>query len=62
MDKVLADLLKTLGYIALNAEAIIGDMDSVYIAEHGLNISFEVLPEDGLSTVKVEKELIVINK
>jgi len=49
-------------YLDDNAEALVGDLDSIYVLEDGLRFSFVLEDRNTVPTVAVTRECIVLNR
>ena len=58
-----ADKLREVArYMLNNADALVGDLDSVYIIEGGLRFSFELCDDQSIPTITVTRECIVYER
>lgn len=61
-EKAAEELRKVARYLEANAEALVGDCDSVFVLDTGLRVSFTLLEHDSIPTVTVTRECIVVDK
>ena len=61
-EQAAAQLREVADYLSNNAEAIVGDIDSIYVLEGGLRISFTLLENQSIPTLEVSKECIVYER
>lgn len=61
-EQAVRELRSVAAFIDRHAEQIIGDIDNVYILDDGIHVEFDVVQHDSISTVRVSKEFIPIEK
>lgn len=61
-ERAAEQLREVAHYFDANAEAIIGDLDSIYVLEGGLRISFALLDNQSVPILEVTKECIVYER
>ena len=61
-ERATEQLREVARYLYANAEAIIGDIDSIYVLEGGLRISFALFDNKSIPTLEVTKECIVYER
>lgn len=61
-EKAVNELRAVAAFIDKNAEALVGDMDSTYIDDHGVYVSFKLLEHDSIPTLTISKAHLVWNK
>lgn len=61
-DRAAEQLREIAHYLDANAEAIIGDIDSIYVLEGGLHIAFTLLDNQSVPILEVTKECIVYER
>lgn len=61
-DRAIQELRDVAEFLDVHAETLLRDFDNLYIAEHGCRIELEILPRDSVTSIKVQKEYLVVKK
>ena len=61
-DRAAEQLRNVARYMIENADALVGDLDSVYVCEGGLRFSFELLDDACIPTINVTRECLVFER